>query len=118
MMLMESLVKQTLLYNTETWVNIKTAEMERVNRGHYLVLRKIFEQRESTPYYGILAETGYWPYSYVIIYKKIMYFHHLIHSNKRRIARRIVINQTEMDKTERRNNRYNGVEQWLKKMKN
>ena len=73
MLLMESMVKPTLLSSTETWVNIRKEEIESINRGHYLVLRKVFEQRENTPYYGILAETGYWPYSYVVVYKKLMY---------------------------------------------
>jgi hypothetical protein len=72
LLLMETMVKPTLLCNTEAWVNIRKEEMRRINQGHYLVLRKVFEQRENTPYYGILAETGYWPYSYVVIYKKLM----------------------------------------------
>ena len=81
------------MFNTETWVNVSNQEIKSMNQGHYHALRKIFEQRESTPYYGILMETGIWPYSYVILYKRLMYFHHLLHSDERRIARQIVINQ-------------------------
>ena len=92
-LLTETVVKPTLMFNTETWVNVSNQEIKSMNQGHYHALRKIFEQRESTPYYGILMETGIWPYSYVILYKRLMYFHHLLHSDERRIARQIVINQ-------------------------
>ena len=114
MLMMEALVKPTLLFNTETWIDITDGEMKKINQGHYEVLRKVFEQKESTPYYGILSETGYWPYSYVIIYKRLMYFHHLIHSDERRITRKMIINQKMgigKGKTW-----YGGVEEWLTKL--
>ena len=114
MLMMESLVKPTLLFNTETWINISDAEMKKINQGHYEVLRKVFEQKVSTPYYGILSETGYWPYSYVVIYKRLMYFHHLIHSDERRITRRMVINQ--INGAGKGETWYKGVEKWLTKL--
>ena len=115
MLLMEILVKPTLLTNTETWVNITNAEMKRINQGHYQVLRKVFEQKESTPYYGILSETGYWPYSYVVVYKRLMYFHHLIHSDEGRITRRMIINQK--NGAVKGKTWYGGVDEWLVKLK-
>ena len=93
MLLMEAMVGPALLSSTEAWVNIRKEEFERINRGHYLVLRKVFEQRDNTPSYGILAETGYWPYSYVVVYKKLMYLHLLINSDEIRIARKMILNQ-------------------------
>ena len=83
-LLLDTVVKPTLLSNTETWINVNKEEMEKVNQVHYMVLKKVFEQRENTPYYGILMETGYWPYSYVIIYKRLMLYHNLIHSEERK----------------------------------
>jgi len=38
-------------------------EMEKIDKEHYNILRKVFEQRDNTPYYGIIAERGLWPYS-------------------------------------------------------
>ena len=93
LLLLETVVKPTLLFNTETWVNVTNDELKAVDRGHYLVIRKIFEQKQSTPYYGILMEIGSWPYSFVIVYKRLMYFHRIIHSEERIIIRKIVINQ-------------------------
>ena len=69
MLLLEMVATPTLLFNTETWVNITKDEVGKINQAHYEVLRRVFEQGDSTPYYGILMETGYWPFSYVVIYK-------------------------------------------------
>ena len=113
-LLLEAVVKPTLLFNTETWINITKEEMKIVNQAHYEVLKRVFEQRDSTPYYGILMETGYWPFSYVIIYKRLMFFHHLIHSEERRISRKILINQ--MEGKGKGNTWYRGVEEWLEKL--
>ena len=114
LLLMEMVVKPTLLFNTETWINITKQEMDEVNKGHYLVLRKVLEQKDNIPYYGLLLETGLWPYSYVIIYKRIMMFHNLIHSKESRIARKIVINQ--MNGQGKGFTWYQGVDEWLDKL--
>ena len=114
MLLLELVVIPTLLYNTETWINITKEEFRAVDQAHYKVLIKVFEQKKNTPYYGILMETGYWPYSYVIIYKRLMFYHHLIHSDQRRIARKILINQ--MNGWGKGYTWYMGVEEWLEKL--
>ena len=62
----------------------------------------------------MIAETGCWPYSFVVIYKRLMFFHHLIHSKEDRIARKIVVNQ--MKSGEKKCNWYSGVKEWLDRM--
>ena len=114
-LLMETVVKPSLLFNTETWINITKEELRRIDKQHYMILKRIFEQKEHVPYYGILAETGYWPFSYVIVYKRLMFFHHLIHSEERRIARRITINQMNAERPSG-TNWYAGVKEWLEKL--
>ena len=37
-LLLEAVVKPTLLFNTETWINITKEEMKIVNQAHYEVL--------------------------------------------------------------------------------
>ena len=88
--------------------------MKAVDKGHYEAVRKIFEQKKSTPYFGILMEIGCWPYSFVLIYKRLMYFHHIIHSDERRIIRKVVVNQ--MNGEGKGKPWFNhGVEEWLVK---
>ena len=93
MMLLESIVKPTLLNNVETWCGISKKEEQMITKCHHEVLCIIFEQKQSTPYYGIIGETGIWPYKHVITYKKLMLLHHLIHSKDDRIAKQIVLIQ-------------------------
>ena len=95
MFLIETVVKPTLLFNTETWINISEKESKEIDKEHYFMLRKIFEQKEKTPYHGILIELGHWPFSLVIVYKRLMFFHHLIHSDEERVSRKILLNQIQ-----------------------
>ena len=96
LLLLDSMIKQTLLANTETWCDITDKEEAMITTNHHNVLCIIFGVPKSTPYFGILGETGIWPYKYVIKYKKLMFLHHLIHSSDDRIAKQIVLRQEQM----------------------
>ena len=96
LLLLETTAKPTLLSNTETWCNITTVEENLITSHHHQLLCILFNQPRSTPYYGILGETGIWPYNKVIIYKKLMFLHHITHSTNDRIAKKIVCRQQEM----------------------
>ena len=95
-LLLETTAKPTLLANTETWCNITANEENLITSHHHQLLCIIFNQPRNTPYYGILGETGIWPYKEVIIYKKLMFLHHITHSPEERIAKKIVLKQQEM----------------------
>ena len=96
---LQSVVKSTLLHSTEVWINIKREEWMQLSSEHYNILRKTFEQKQNTPYWGIIAETGIWPYMYEVIYKRLMFFHNLIHLDKTCVTRRILMNQMDSIKT-------------------
>ena len=110
MMLLEMIVKPTLLYNTEAWIGINEKEEKELQKHHYEILRKCFEQKHGTSYYGIIAETGIWPYKYVVIYKRLMLLHNIIHSDERRIIRQLILNQKELEEE----TWYSGVKMWMK----
>ena len=90
MLLLESIIKPSLLANVETWHNITPSEEAIITKHHHKLLCIIFEQKQTTPYYGIIGETGIWPYVHVIVYKKLMFMHLLIHSDDSRLAKQIV----------------------------
>ena len=81
LLLLEVTIKPTLLSNTETWCNITRKEESMITSHHHEILCIIFGVPKSTPYYGIVGETGIWPYKNVILYKKLMFLHHIIHSS-------------------------------------
>ena len=112
-MLLQTVVKPTLLFSTETWININKEEWRKITAAHYEVIRKIFEQKKNTPYWGILAETGIWPYTHEIVYKRLMFFHHLIHSEEKRITRKMILYQMEQEED---HTWYEGVWWWLEKL--
>ena len=95
LLLLEMVVKPTLLSKVETWCSITPTEETRITSKHHEVLCNALGLKISTPYYGIIAETGMWPYTEVITYKKLMFLHHLVHSEKGRISRQIVVLQEE-----------------------
>ena len=105
-------VKPTLLCNTETWIGVGEKEEKEVKKHHYEILRKCFEQKHGTAYYGIIADTGIWPYKYTIIYKRLMLCHRIIHSGENRIIRRLILNQKESDEV----TWYSGVEEWMERL--
>ena len=95
LLLVETVVKMTLLSQVETWCSITPKEETTIISKHHEVLCTVLGMKRSTPYYGIIAETGIWPYTDVITYKKLMFLHHLIHSEAGRISRQIVVEQEE-----------------------
>ena len=103
LLLLEVTIKPTLLSNTETWCNITRKEESMITSHHHEILCIIFGVPKSTPYYGIVGETGIWPYKNVILYKKLMFLHHIIHSSDDRIAKRIVVRQEQMMMEENNN---------------
>ena len=115
MFLLETVVKQTLLFNTHTWVNITKEEKKAVDKEHYMILRKIFDQKLNTPYIGILLETGLWPYSIAIVYKRLMHFHQLMHSDERRTTKKMILNQMN-GKGKGKTWYGEGVEPWIDKL--
>ncbi len=60
---------------------------------HKLILTGIFEEEESTPYWGLIAETGIWPFKQAIVYKKLMLFHNIMNSEPERMALKVLENQ-------------------------
>jgi hypothetical protein len=99
MMLLDVTVQPSLLFSTETWVGITKDDQQLIQKYHYTVLRKSFEQKQGTPYWGIIAETGIWPYVHVIAQKQLMLLHQMINSDEERVARKIIVNQIEKERS-------------------
>ena len=55
LMLMESIIKPTLLANTETWCKVGKKE-EMWKKGQYQIIRILMDQRKGTPYWESLLK--------------------------------------------------------------
>ena len=111
-LLIEATVIPSILANTETWTNITKKEMEMLDKAQYRMMLIIYEQKQGTPYLGMLNETGFWPFSFIVKYKQLMWLHTLIHSEERRVARKVLLEQFE----EKEKNWVQQVKQWSKEI--
>ena len=93
MMIYETVVVLTLFANIETWSQINEKEWKVLEGIQFKVLNGMSELPVSTPYWGILAETGIWPVRSRIEYKKLMLFQNIIQSDDKRLIKEIIEDQ-------------------------
>ena len=89
----ETVVVPTIFANVETWGSIKEEEIKELERIQGKIIRRILEQVATTPYWGLIAETGIWPVRQRLEYKKVMLFHNIITSNSKRLVKELVEDQ-------------------------
>ena len=107
-LLIETTIIPSILANTETWTQITENDMKMIDNKQYQMLKIVYEQPQGTPYWGIINETGLWPFSYIIKYKQLMWYHALIHSEEKRVAKKILEQQIK----EKKNNWAKQVMRW------
>ena len=89
----ETVVVPTIFANIETWGTIKERDIKELEGIQYKIMKAMFEQVSTTPYWGLIAETGIWPVKSRIEYKKIMLYHNIITSDSKRLVKDIVEDQ-------------------------
>ena len=94
-LIMEAVIIKSILANVEAWVCVSAEELKELDKAHYKLLRTVLEMQKGTPYAGIISETGMWPFSAMLKYKQFMWFHNLVHSDNRRMARRVLLKQID-----------------------
>ena len=88
----ERTIVPTITYNLECWKlnNKNKAELERLQAR---ALKLLLGLPDSTPYWGIIKETGIWTVEMVITYHRLMLFHNLITSDDSRLGKVIIKSQ-------------------------
>ena len=54
-----------------------------LNKEQYKMMRTMHEMPKGTPYFGLINETGMWPFLFIVMYKQLMWYHTIIHSEDR-----------------------------------
>ena len=80
-----SMTVPTLYHNLETWSIMPKTILNKLESIQYEIIRSICEQKKSTPYWGLLAETGIWPVEHHIDFKRILLFKRILGSNDDRL---------------------------------
>ena len=89
----KTMVVKALFHHIETWSKITKRDMEELEKIQSNILKKITEQRITTPYFGLLAELGIWPVETQIEYTKIMLLHNIITTKGERTLKEIIEEQ-------------------------
>jgi hypothetical protein len=86
-----------ILYNTETWTNVKKKEIQNLEVIQKDILYKLYKLPQSTPYYGVLSEMHIWTVEIQIKNKKLLLMHSLINSDDERIAKKVLSEQIKKE---------------------
>lgn len=89
----EIVICPALHHNIQVWHSITKTELEKLESRQGQILKRLLNLPRTTPYYGILYETGIWTVEAKIIYKKLMLLHNFTHSDDKRLAKKIIIEQ-------------------------
>ena len=93
--LVNVIVMKSLLYNIETIPQLAPKEIKELEKVQHHILTKLLNIPKSTPYCGILLETGMWTMDARIDYSKLMLYHNIKNSDDQRIIKQIVEVQEE-----------------------
>ena len=92
----EVVVVASVLHHAEAFPSFKEEEILELEKTQHTILVGILELPGSTPYYGLLMETGWWTMRGRIAYKKLMLYHNIITSDDRRVVKNMIELQKEM----------------------
>ena len=81
----------TLLYNMNCWGRLKKKEIQNLEQAQGNALKRLLRIPNSTPYKGVLNETGIWTIEYQLIYNRLMLYQNIINSDEERVAKKMII---------------------------
>ena len=82
-----------LLYGMEAWKKLSTVEIQHLEKIQGKALQRIFSLPITTPYIGLITETGVWPAEQRINYRPLILHHNIINSCKDRLVKQIIQEQ-------------------------
>ena len=86
----------SILHNAEAFHQYKEAEIQELERIQHSILVGILEIPKSTPYYGLLMETGWWTMRGRLAYKKLFVYQNIVTSDNKRVVKKVIKAQIEM----------------------
>ena len=96
--LAEIVIIKSIIYNIEAFPVITTKEIKELESVQLQILTSTLQLPQSTPYYALLMEVGWWTMEGRIVYAKLMLYHNIMRSNKKRVLKKLL---KEQEKEER-----------------
>ena len=91
--LFETCLMPALLYGMEAWEKLPKAEIQNLEKIQGKALKKIFSLPITSPYIGLIIETGVLPAGQRIGYSSLMLYQNIINSSKDRLVKQIIQEQ-------------------------
>lgn len=96
--LAETIIIPSIIYNIEGFPKITGKEVEELEKIQGQVLKEMLEIPKTTPYCGVLMETGFITMGARIAYKKLMLFHNIMNSEDERVTKKLIKIQMDDDR--------------------
>ena len=87
--LRNSLLVSSMLFNSEAWYNVTNAELELLETVDLLLLRRILKAPASTPKEMLYLERGCMPFRKMIRQRRLSYLFYILHENPESIIYKV-----------------------------
>ena len=90
-------LKPKIYYNSETWTNIRKSDINYIDKITLRCLKRLLKLPESTPGYGLYAETGIMPAEQQITKKKLIFLHRILSGPPTKLIKQVYDEQQKLD---------------------
>ena len=84
--LRNSLLISTMLFNSEAWYNVTSVEFERLEKIDETCMRKVLNAPFATPKIMLYLELGVLPIRYIVKSRRMNYLHYILNENKQSLV--------------------------------
>ena len=91
--LRNSLLVSSMLFNSEAWYNVTKAELELIETVDLMLLRGILKAPKSTPKEMLYLELGLLPFREIIRKRRLTFLHYILHESKNSMISRVFKSQ-------------------------
>ena len=95
LILRNSLFLSSVLVNSEAWYNLTENDLELLEQADEELLRKILDAPVSTPKCMLYLETGSKPVRYLLMTRRLMFYHYILNEDEDSLIKRFYKTQTK-----------------------
>ena len=90
LVLRDSLLINGILTNSEAWLVLSTAEVEQLEQADESLMRRILEVSQGCPKEMLYLELGCTPIRFIIMLRRIMFLHYMLHEDPNCLIQRVL----------------------------
>ena len=93
LLLRESLLVNSVLYNSSVWYNLKPQDIKELEYVDKVFFSRLFNVAKTAPYESFFMETGVLNFETIIKSRRILYFHNILNRNKNQLIYSFLMTQ-------------------------